>query len=145
MPAGVCISLQSDCPSVSVVSACQDVECPADQYLCHPQGCVPRVSHCNGLCPRLTNLSRGAADRVLCGNSCLSREEARNKYQCGPHCQVEKYINFVSKCSLALALTRQCSYIINSIKLSEEIKTLQGPEPRYLSSTFPIMWHQPLY
>ena len=87
MTAGVCISKQSDCPSVSVVSACEGVECGPEEYLCHPQGCVPRVSHCNGLCPRLTNLSQ-SEDRVVCGNSCLSREEARNKYQCGPHCQV---------------------------------------------------------
>ena len=26
--------------------------------------------------------------RVLCGNSCLTGEEAKNKYHCGGHCQV---------------------------------------------------------
>ena len=36
-------------------------------------------------------------------------------------------------------------HIINSVKLSEEIQALQWAEPRYLSSTFPVVWRQHLH
>ena len=81
----------------------------------HSQGCLPHISHCNGLCPSLpslptesvtqqTNQSRNLNKqkltlnklktkqhqrRILCGNSCLTKEEARNKYHCGGVCQVQ--------------------------------------------------------
>ena len=86
------------------------------------QGCVPTISSCNGACPnhlnyvsrQLSNLSpmgehlkgynltettevtqsSGRSDRrILCGNSCLTKDEARNKYHCGGLCQVEKIIH----------------------------------------------------
>ena len=32
--------------------------------------------------------------RVMCGNSCLTREEAKHKYHCGGHCQVISGLHF---------------------------------------------------
>ena len=49
--------------------------------IAYSQGCLPHISHCNGDCPDHTR-------RILCGNSCLTREEARTKYDCGGVCQV---------------------------------------------------------
>ena len=31
----------------------------------------------------------------MCGNSCLTREEAKHKYHCGGHCQVLSGLYFV--------------------------------------------------
>ena len=79
------------------------------------QGCVPLISSCNGACPtlpnthgrrhrnlstmghkllgstQLTEVTQSPARldrRILCGNSCLTKDEARNKYHCGGVCQV---------------------------------------------------------
>ena len=81
LTSGVCISKSSVCPSLAVKEMCGEVSCPAGQYLCHPRGCLPISSHCNGHCPQLQ-------DGLLCGDSCLTGEEARSKYQCGDSCQV---------------------------------------------------------
>ena len=34
--------------------------------------------------------------RVMCGNSCLTREEAKHKYHCGGHCQVLSGLYFAN-------------------------------------------------
>lgn len=106
---GVCVHKYEDCPRVQIQEMCADIQCSAEQYLCHPQGCLPHISHCNGACPNLSFLSSNSATqqskhssldfisqkerkfqrRILCGNSCLTKEEARNKYHCGGVCQVK--------------------------------------------------------
>jgi len=118
---GLCVPRQSECPALVMQEVCSNMDCPPDQYLCHPKGCVPMISQCNGECPlmvatqtknnnktkliisststttRATTLHNWTSTkteetetyerRVMCGNSCLTREEAKHKYHCGGHCQ----------------------------------------------------------
>jgi len=108
---GLCLLRDQECPQVFIEEVCEDIKCPEGQFLCHPQGCIPHISHCNGACPNFPSLSsrfetqttethtrQSKSDRKpkekfqrrsLCGNSCLTREEARNKYDCNGKCQVK--------------------------------------------------------
>ena len=118
---GVCIAKHQDCPELVIKDVCSDVQCAQDHYLCHPkvssskspvclllktpaliciQGCVPKISQCNGQCPQLSLQSsvgvimnqsqswQNKESRVLCGNSCLTKEEAKHKYHCNGQCKV---------------------------------------------------------
>jgi len=113
---GVCLHKSVHCPRLTVEEKCGDMQCSPERYLCHPKGCIPLISHCNGACPNLPsfsqkenllNYSKSSSlylneqtssssqfvkkfqRRILCGNSCLTKEEARNKYDCGGVCQVK--------------------------------------------------------
>jgi len=84
---GSCLHKSEQCLPMMIEEECEDKRCPNDHYLCHPMGCVPHISACNGLCPNHLNNTGGR--RILCGNSCLTKDEGRNKYDCEGVCQVK--------------------------------------------------------
>ena len=68
--------------------------------------------------------SSGRSDRrILCGNSCLTKDEARNKYHCGGLCQVQKIIH--------IRLNRNMIYYF-----SGEVRAMHGGGRESMSSAF---------
>jgi len=100
---GECKPKINACSPFTSVHSCGSLPCSQNQYLCHPQGCIPVKSRCNGKCVPIRRLvetltpnsSYIQADeyklekRMLCGNSCLTRKESKGRYHCGQKCQLK--------------------------------------------------------
>jgi len=114
---GVCIGKGEACPPLREENSCNLLAfCDHTSYLCHPQGCIPESDPCNGKCPpkqtkihlvqEWDNTSASPNDsssqafmldeaetvleeRRLCGNTCLTRNESVDVYNCGHQCQAK--------------------------------------------------------
>ncbi|XP_023345971.1 low-density lipoprotein receptor-related protein 2 [Eurytemora carolleeae] len=104
---GECISKHEKCSLFHLKDSCQNLVCNQSQYLCHPKGCIPLNALCNGRCLPLKKIKSSLHQpsntstkisqihkhpeyyerRIKCGNSCLSRDESKNLYDCGGECK----------------------------------------------------------